>query len=111
MKLLRRILLIALLLALAVLVFQNQDVFAMSVELTFLQWYMRMVLGFWLVFAFILGVALFALADAWRGMLLRLKLRQAEQEIARLKAAAAASPAAGSDAPTSRESDTQEPSG
>lgn len=90
MKLLRRILLIALIVAIAVLAFQNQAALGTQVELSFLKWRTTFVLGVWLLSAFVAGVILFALVDAWRGMWLRLRLRQAEQEVARLRAEAAA---------------------
>lgn len=87
MKLVRRILLIAVLAALAVLVFQNQEAFGMPVEFAFLRWSFSLVLGFWILFAFASGVVLFALADAWRGMLLRLEIRRKDREIAELRRA------------------------
>src|SRR5690606_18266037 len=80
MKLVRRILMLALLLALATLAFQNQQAFGTPLEFSFLRWSLSLVLGFWLLFAFAAGVALFALADTWRGVLLRLELRRKDQE-------------------------------
>lgn len=85
MKLLRRILLIALIVAIAVLAFQNQAALGTQVELSFLKWRTTFVLGVWLLSAFVAGVILFALVDAWRGMMLRLELRRRDAEIARLK--------------------------
>jgi uncharacterized integral membrane protein len=85
MNLIRRILLLLLLLALAVLTFQNQNAFGMPVEFSFLHWSFSLILGFWILFAFAAGVALFALVDTWRGLLLRLEIRRKDQEIARLK--------------------------
>ena len=85
MKLVRRILLLALLAALAILTFQNQRSFGTPLEFSFLRWSLSLVLGFWILAAFAAGVALFALADTWRGMLLRLELRRKEQETDRLK--------------------------
>jgi uncharacterized integral membrane protein len=85
MHLIRRILLIVLLIALAVLVFQNQEAFGQSVEFSFLSWSFSLVLGFWILFAFIAGVALFALVDAWRGMLLRLEIGRKNREIRELQ--------------------------
>ncbi len=85
MKLFRRILLIAFLLVLAVLVFQNQKAFGMPVEFSFLRWSFSLVLGFWILFTFLTGVALFALFDAWRGLMLRLEMRRKDREIADLK--------------------------
>jgi uncharacterized integral membrane protein len=85
MNLFRRILFLALLLTLAVVIFQNQQNLGMPLEFSFLQWTFAMVLGFWILLAFAAGVALFALIDAWRGMLLRLEIRRKDQEINRLK--------------------------
>jgi uncharacterized integral membrane protein len=85
MKLIRRILLLTLLIALAILTFQNQRAFGMPVEFAFLHWSFSLVLGFWILFAFAAGVALFALVDAWRSMMLRLEIRRKDQEITRLK--------------------------
>jgi uncharacterized integral membrane protein len=85
MILIRRILMIVLLLALAVLVFQNQKAFGQSVEFSFLSWSFSLVLGFWILFAFLAGVALFALVDAWRGMLLRLEIGRKNREIHELQ--------------------------
>jgi uncharacterized integral membrane protein len=89
MKLIRRILLLALIIALAVLTFQNQTAFGTPVEFSFLHWSFSLVLGFWILFAFAAGVALFALVDAWRGMFLRLEIRRKDQEIDRLNREAA----------------------
>jgi uncharacterized integral membrane protein len=86
MKLARRILLIFFLVALAVLVAQNQRAFGMPIEFSFLRWGFSLVLGFWILLAFAAGVVLFALADAWRGLLLRLEIRRQQNEITRLKA-------------------------
>jgi uncharacterized integral membrane protein len=85
MNILRRILFLALVLAVAVTVFQNQHNLGMSLEFSFLHWTFSMVLGFWILLAFAVGVALFALIDAWRGMLLRLEIRRKDHEITRLK--------------------------
>lgn len=86
MKLVRRVLLIVFLAALAVLVFQNQEAFGMPVEFAFLRWSFSLVLGFWILFAFLTGIALFALFDAWRGLMLRLEIHRKDREISELKA-------------------------
>jgi uncharacterized integral membrane protein len=85
MKLIRRVLFILLLLVLATIVFQNQQSLGMPLRFSFLHWNISLVLGFWILFAFAAGVVLFALVDAWRGMMLRLELRRRDAEIARLK--------------------------
>lgn len=85
MKLIRRVLFIMLILVLAVVVFQNQQSLGWPLEFSFLHWSFSLVLGFWILLSFVAGVALFALVDAWRGMLLRLEIRRKDQEIARLR--------------------------
>lgn len=85
MKLVRRVLFILLLLVMATAIFQNQQSLGMPLSFSFLHWSFSLVLGFWILFAFAAGVALFALVDAWRGMMLRLELRRRDAEIARLK--------------------------
>jgi uncharacterized integral membrane protein len=111
MNLIRRILLIVLLLALAVLVFQNQGAFGQMVEFSFLSWSFSLVLGFWILFAFIAGVALFALVDAWRGMLLRLEIGRKNREIRELQERLIEQSKTGSGAPSGRSSANRDSSG
>ena len=111
MKLIRRILLIVFLVALAVLIFQNQQAFGTPVEFSFLKWSFSLVLGFWILFSFIAGVALFALFDAWRGLLLRLEIRRKDREIADLLTALKASPKGGSGASSGHSSAHRESAG
>jgi|GEM_PF-7039720 len=85
MKLLRRILFVALLLVFAVVIFQNQHSLGLPIAFSFLTWSTSLVLGFWILLAFSAGVVLFAFIDAWRVMMLRLELRRRDQEIARLR--------------------------
>jgi len=85
MKLFRRIVLIALLILLAVAVFQNQKNLGLDLEFSFLKWHFSLVLGFWLFFAFLGGAALFALIDAWKRLRLGGEIRRRDQEIARLE--------------------------
>jgi uncharacterized integral membrane protein len=66
-------------------VFQNQHNLGVPLEFAFLHWRFSLVLGFWILFAFLAGAALFALTDAWKSMFLRLEIRRKDQEIARLK--------------------------
>jgi len=102
MKLIRRILFIALVLVMAIVLFQNQQSLGTSMEFSFLQWSFSLVLGFWILLAFLTGVVLFALVDTWRGMMLRMEIRRKDQEIARLQAALNAPPA---DLPPARAGD------
>ena len=85
MKLLRRILSIAVLILLAVAVFQNQKNLGLELEFAFLSWRFTLVLGFWLFFAFLGGAALFALIDAWKRLRLGSDIRRRDLEIARLE--------------------------
>lgn len=85
MKLLRRIVAIALLLLLAIAMFQNQKNLGLEIEFAFLQWRFALVLGFWLFFAFLGGAALFALVDAWKRLRLGGEIRRRDAEIARLE--------------------------
>ncbi len=92
MKLIRRILFIALIAVIAVVLFQNQQSLGMPMEFSFLQWSFSLVLGFWILLAFLTGVVLFALVDAWRGMMLRMEIRRKDHEIARLQSELEARP-------------------
>jgi uncharacterized integral membrane protein len=85
MKLFRRIVAIALLVLLAVAVFQNQKNLGLEIEFAFLKWSFSLVLGFWLFFAFLGGAALFALIDAWKRLRLGNEIRRRDAEIARLE--------------------------
>lgn len=83
MKFIRRILFIALVAVIAIVLFQNQQSLGMPMEFSFLRGSFSLVLGFWILLAFLTGVVLFALADTWRGMMLRMEIRRKEQEIVR----------------------------
>jgi uncharacterized integral membrane protein len=100
MKLLRRVLFATLLVVFAIVIFQNQTSLGMPLEFSFLKWSFSLVLGFWILLAFVSGIVLFAIVDLWRVMMLRLQLRHRDQEILRLKTAAAALTAAAHSVPT-----------
>ncbi len=86
MKTIRRLLAIVLLALLVIALFQNQESLGLAVGFSLFRWSFSLVLGFWLLFAFIAGAALFAVLDAWRGMLQRLENRRREQEMEALRA-------------------------
>lgn len=86
MKTIRRLLAVVLLIVLVVALFQNQESLGLAVEFAFFHWSFSLVLGFWLLFAFIAGAALFAVLDAWKGMLRRLENRRRDQETEALRA-------------------------
>jgi uncharacterized integral membrane protein len=86
MKLLRRIVFIVIVLALLVVLFQNQAALGRAEQFNFLHWSFSLVLGFWILFAFAAGAALFALIDAWKGLVRRYQIRQRDQRIAQLEA-------------------------
>lgn len=90
MKMIRRLLTLLLLLALAVALFQNQENLGLAVEFAFLKWRFSLVLGFWLLFAFVAGALLFAAFDAWRdfrhGLNRRRRDRETDASIAALRA-------------------------
>jgi uncharacterized integral membrane protein len=77
---LRRLLTILLLLALAVTLFQNQEALGLSVQFAFLKWHFSLVLGFWLLFAFVAGALLFAAFDAWRDLRHGIDRRRRDRE-------------------------------
>jgi uncharacterized integral membrane protein len=80
MKLLRRLLVLLVLIALVVALFQNQESLGTSIAFSFLKWHFSLVLGFWLIFAFIAGALLFALFDAWRSVSRGFRNRKKDRE-------------------------------
>ena len=85
MKLFRRLLFLILVIALLIVIFQNQKSLGLTLEFSFLRWSFSLVLGFWILFAFAAGAALFALIDAWKGLWLRWEIRKRDQEILSLQ--------------------------
>jgi uncharacterized integral membrane protein len=80
MKTLRRLLVILVLIALVTALFQNQESLGASIAFSFLKWHFSLVLGFWLLFAFIAGALLFAVFDAWRSLSRGLRNRKKDRE-------------------------------
>lgn len=103
MKFIRRILFIALIAVIAIVLFQNQQSLGMPMVFSFLHWSFSLVLGFWILLAFVTGVVLFALVDIWRSMLLRMEIRRKDHEIARLQSERDARPPV--DLPSARAGD------
>ena len=84
MKLFRRILAFAFLLVLLVALFQNQQSLGMTIPFSFLKWTYSLVLGFWIFFALLAGVVLFALFSTWKSLWMGHEIRKRDKEIARL---------------------------
>lgn len=85
MKLVRGVMILILLLALLVALVQNQESLGTPLGFSFLKWSFSMVVGFWILFTFLAGAALFVLVGAWKGVWMRREIRKREQEIARLE--------------------------
>lgn len=95
----KRFLLLALIVLLAVFAFQNQKELGTSIPLTFFKHHWTMVLGFWLLFSFVAGAMLFMLVDLLRSFALKRELSRKSAELARVqfeltRAQAAAQPPA-----------------
>jgi uncharacterized integral membrane protein len=89
MILIQRLIFLAVILALAIVAFQNQGELGRSVDFVFLRWRLSLILGFWLLFSFLGGGMLFLLFDAWRSLRLRMEIRRRDQIIARMEQEAA----------------------
>jgi len=87
MRIVWRILTLALVLAVGTAVFQNQESLGRSVDFAFLHWRSSFILGFWLLFSFLAGALLFLLLDAWRNIRMRWEIRKRDQQIAELQRA------------------------
>lgn len=85
MQLIRRVLFLSLIAVMAVFIFQNQETLGDPLDFYFLHWASSLVLGFWILFAFLAGAALFALIDAWKSMLLRRGIESRDRRITRLE--------------------------
>ncbi len=85
MLLLRRIVFLSVIALMAVFIFQNQENLGRPLDFQFLHWSSSLVLGFWILFSFLAGAALFALIDAWKSMLLRRGIEQRDRRITQLE--------------------------
>jgi uncharacterized integral membrane protein len=85
MKSILKTLLTVFLLAAVVAVFQNQRSLGQDLEFSFLKWHYSLILGFWILFAFLAGAAVFALANLWNTLKSGYTIRKRDQEIAQLE--------------------------
>lgn len=85
MKYMKRFLVLAFILLLGIFAFRNQHYLGQSVDLVFLSQPISLVLGFWLVLCFLLGLGVYMILDLPRDIVLKRDLRKKSQEIARLQ--------------------------
>jgi uncharacterized integral membrane protein len=85
MKYMKRFLLLAFILLLGIFAFRNQNYLGYKVDLVFLKNPVSLVLGFWLVLCFLLGLLVYMLIDMPRDIAMKRDLRKKSQEIARLQ--------------------------
>lgn len=86
MKYVKRFLWLAFILLLGIFAFRNQSYLGRQVDLVFLSNPVSLVLGFWLVLCFLLGLIVYMVIDMPRDIILKRDLRRKTQEIARLQA-------------------------
>ena len=86
MKYLKRFLWLAFILLLGIFAFRNQSYLGKQVDLVFFSNPVSLVLGFWLVLCFLLGLIVYMVIDMPRDLILKRDLRRKTQEIARLQA-------------------------
>ncbi|MEO6096179.1 MAG: LapA family protein [Fibrobacteria bacterium] len=85
MKYLKRFLALAFIILLGVFCFRNQTYLGQRVDLVFLSQPVSLVLGFWLVLAFLLGLGVYMVVDMPRDIALKRDLRRKTQELDRLR--------------------------
>ena len=85
MKNVKRFVLVVFILLLVVFVFRNQNFLGNKVDLVFFKNPISLVLGFWLVLSFLLGLLVYMLIDMPRDIVMKRDLRKKSQEIARLQ--------------------------
>ncbi len=85
MKYLKRFLFLAFIILLGVFCFRNQTYLGQSVDLVFFKQPVSLVLGFWLVLAFLLGLVVYMVVDMPRDIVLKRDLRRKNQEVERLR--------------------------
>ena len=86
MKYLKRFFLLAFILLLGVFAFRNQSYLGQRVDLVFLSDPVSLVLGFWLVLCFLVGLLVYMVIDMPRDIVLKRELRRKTQEVAKLQA-------------------------
>jgi uncharacterized integral membrane protein len=85
MKYVKRFLVLSFIVLLGIFCFRNQTYLGQRVDLVFLSQPVSLVLGFWLVLAFLLGLGVYMIVDMPRDIVLKRDLRRKTQEIARLQ--------------------------
>jgi uncharacterized integral membrane protein len=85
MKYLKRFLVLTFIILLGVFCFRNQTYLGQRVDLVFLSQPVSLVLGFWLVLAFLLGLGVYMIVDMPRDIVLKRDLRRKTQELDRLR--------------------------
>lgn len=86
MKYLKRFLWLAFIVLLGIFAWRNQTDLGREVNLVFFKNTVPLVLGFWLVLCFLLGLIVYMVIDMPRDIVLKRDLRRKTQEIARLQA-------------------------
>jgi uncharacterized integral membrane protein len=86
MKYLKRFFWLAFILLLGIFAFRNQTYLGQRVDLVFFKNPVPLVLGFWLVLCFLLGLIVYMVIDMPRDLVMKRDLRRKTQEIARLQA-------------------------
>ncbi|MDB5102428.1 MAG: hypothetical protein JWP91_117 [Fibrobacteres bacterium] len=85
MKYIKRLLLLAFIILLGVFAWRNQTYLGSPVVLVFFRRPMTLVLGFWLVLSFLLGLLVYMIIDLPRDIAMKSDLRRKSKEIARLQ--------------------------
>ena len=85
MKYFKRFLALAFIILLGIFCFRNQTYLGQRVDLVFLSQPVSLVLGFWLVLAFLLGLGIYMVVDMPRDIVLKRDLRRKTQELDRLR--------------------------
>jgi uncharacterized integral membrane protein len=85
MKYVKRFLVLAFIILLGIFCFRNQTYLGQRVDLVFFSQPVSLVLGFWLVLAFLLGLGVYMIVDMPRDIALKRDLRRKTQEIDRLR--------------------------
>jgi uncharacterized integral membrane protein len=85
MKNVKRFLLLSIVILIGIFAFRNQAYLTKQVDLVFIRQAVSMMLGFWLVLCFLVGVLMYMIFDVPRDIILKRDLRRKAQEIARLQ--------------------------
>ncbi|MDB5048065.1 MAG: hypothetical protein JWO30_1136 [Fibrobacteres bacterium] len=82
---LKRFMLLIIIVLIGVFTVQNQVYLGQKVELVFIKSHGTLILGIWLIIAFLVGALLFLIIDLPRTLALKRRVRRNSQEIARLQ--------------------------